>query len=386
MTKHIPCELSIIMPCLNEAETIGVCIDKAKNFLKRTNINGEIIIADNGSIDNSVKIAKEKDARVVHIKEKGYGSALMGGINAALSDNIIMGDSDDSYDFSNLDPFYLKLTEGYDLVMGNRFKGGIEKKAMPFLHKYLGNPVLTKIGQLFFKSPCGDFHCGLRGFKKSAIKKLDLCTTGMEFASEMVVKSSLYNMKITEVATTLSCDGRNRPAHLRTWQDGWRHLRFMLVYSPNWLFLYPGIFLLLLGCFISIAVLPGPVTILNLTFDIHTLLFASMFTVLGVQSILFAVISKTFCITEGLMPMLPSMKFLYKYIKLETGLTVGIILIVLGISGSFFTFGFWGLKSFGNLASSTTMRFAIPSVTMLTIGVQIFMTSFLLSLLGMKRK
>ena len=386
MIKQIPCELSIIMPCLNEAETIGVCIDKAKNFLKRTNINGEIIIADNGSIDNSVKIAKEKDARVVHIKEKGYGSALMGGINAALSDNIIMGDSDDSYDFSNLDPFYLKLTEGYDLVMGNRFKGGIEKKAMPFLHKYLGNPVLTKIGQLFFKSPCGDFHCGLRGFKKSAIIKLDLCTTGMEFASEMVVKSSLYNMKITEVATTLSCDGRNRPAHLRTWQDGWRHLRFMLVYSPNWLFLYPGIFLLLLGCFIGISVLPGPVTIYNLTFDIHTLLFASMFTVLGVQSILFAVISKTFCITEGLMPMLPSMKFLYKYIKLETGLTASIILIVFGLLGSFFTFGFWGLKSFGNLASSTTMRFAIPSVTMLTIGVQIFMTSFLLSLLGMKRR
>jgi len=232
-------ELSIVMPCLNEAETLGICITKAQNFLDSNHVNGEIVIADNGSTDGSIEIAKQHNARVIHVKIKGYGSALRSGINASKGTYIVMADADDSYDFSNLMPFLKKLRSGYDLVMGNRFKGGIEKNAMPFLHKYLGNPVLSFIGRLFFKIKIGDFHCGLRGFSSEAYSKLDLRTTGMEFASEMIVKAKLNNLSITEVPTKLSKDGRTRPPHLNTWNDGWRHLRFLLLYSPKWLFLFP---------------------------------------------------------------------------------------------------------------------------------------------------
>ena len=240
-------ELSIVMPCLNEAETLAICIEKAQNFLNRENIVGEILIADNGSTDGSQKIAKNLNATVINVDSKGYGSALRGGIEAANGDYVIMGDADDSYDFSNLMPYLSKLREGFDLVMGNRFKGGIEKGAMPFLHKYLGNPVLSFIGRLFFKTNIGDFHCGLRGFSKEAYYKMELKTTGMEFASEMIVKASLINLKIAEVPTVLSKDGRSRPPHLNTWRDGWRHLRFLVLYSPNWLFLIPGMLLMLFG-------------------------------------------------------------------------------------------------------------------------------------------
>src|SRR4026208_2626990 len=240
-------ELSILMPCLNEAETLATCIKKAQKALESLNVRGEVVIADNGSTDGSPEIAASLGARVVHVAEKGYGSALLGGLNAARGKYIIMGDADDSYDFTNLGPFLEKLRAGYDLVMGNRFKGGIAPPAMPPLHKYLGNPVLTGIGRLFFRSPCGDFHCGLRGFKKEAVMNLDLRTTGMEFASEMVVKATLHKMRITEVPTTLSPDGRSRAPHLRSWRDGWRHLRFLFLYSPRWLFLYPGLLLILIG-------------------------------------------------------------------------------------------------------------------------------------------
>src|ERR1051326_9078758 len=253
-----PIELSVVMPCLNEAETLPTCIRKAKKALHQLGIRGEIIIADNGSSDGSPEIAASLDARVIHVAEKGYGSALMGGIKAARGKYIIMGDADDSYDFTNLRPFVEKLRAGYDLVMGNRFKGGIAPNAMPPLHRYLGNPVLTGIGRIFFRSPCGDFHCGLRGFNRAAIQRLDLRTRGMEFASETVVKASLHGLRITEVPTTLSVDGRNRPPHLRSWRDGWRHLRFLLLYSPRWLFLYPGLLLMIVGAVASGWLLVGP--------------------------------------------------------------------------------------------------------------------------------
>src|SRR5919197_585369 len=264
-------ELSIVMPCLNEAETLTICIRKAKQSLREHSIAGEIIVADNGSHDGSQALAARMGVRLVHVQAKGYGNALMGGIAAARGKYVIMGDADDSYDFTSLGPFITKLRAGYDLVMGNRFKGGIQPGAMPVLHRYLGNPVLTGLGRLLFGSPCGDFHCGLRGFNKAAIMRLGLRTTGMEFASEMVVKATLYRLRIAEVPTTLSPDGRSRPPHLRSWRDGWRHLRFLLLYSPRWLFLYPGALLMLVGLVMMLWLLPNPRAIGYITLDVHTL-------------------------------------------------------------------------------------------------------------------
>jgi glycosyltransferase involved in cell wall biosynthesis len=305
-------ELSIVMPCLNEAETLATCIGKARDYLERQQIAGEVLIADNGSSDGSQEIATNSGARVVPIPERGYGSALRGGIAAAKGQYIIMGDADDSYDFTNLSPFLEKLRQGYDLVMGNRFQGGIKPGAMPVLHKYLGNPVLTWLGRLFFGSPCGDFHCGLRGFSKQAIKQLNLRTTGMEFASEMVVKASLYGLKITEVPTTLSPDGRSRPPHLKTWRDGWRHLRFLLMYSPRWLFLYPGLALMFLGFVATIWFMTQP--------KVHTLLYSATALIIGFQIVSFAVFTKAFAISEGLLPEDRKLKRFLRYINLEVGL------------------------------------------------------------------
>src|SRR5690349_6704397 len=309
-------ELSILMPCLNEAETLATCIKKAQKALEDLNVDGEVVVADNGSTDGSPDIAASLGARVVHVAEKGYGSALLGGIKAARGKYIIMGDADDSYDFTNLGPFLEKLRAGYELVMGNRFKGGIAPRAMPPLHKYLGNPVLTGIGRVFFRSPCGDFHCGLRGFSKAAIQRLDLRTRGMEFASETVVKASLHGLRITEVPTTLSVDGRSRPPHLNTWRDGWRHLRFLLLYSPRWLFLYPGLLLMLVGAVVSGWLLVGPRVVDGITFDIHTFLYAAMAIVIGYQTVIFAIFTKVFAITEGLLPEDPRLKTLFRYIKI----------------------------------------------------------------------
>src|SRR5271165_1983666 len=265
------CEFTILMPCLNEAETLANCISKARAFIARSGCTGEVVIADNGSTDGSEAIAEANGARVVHVVERGYGSALLGGIRAARGRYVIMGDSDDSYDFSDLDAFVDKLRDGHALVMGNRFKGGIKPGAMPPLHRYLGNPVLTTVGRIFFRSPCGDFHCGLRGFDRAAILGLDLQAPGMEFASEMVVKATIHNLNIAEVPTTLWPDGRTRPPHLRSWRDGWRHLRFLLLFSPRWLFLYPGIGLMVAGAIMMAWLLPAPRTIGGVTFGIHTL-------------------------------------------------------------------------------------------------------------------
>jgi glycosyltransferase involved in cell wall biosynthesis len=370
-------EVSIIMPCLNEAETLETCIRKAQWFLAENDLVGEVIIADNGSDDGSQEIARRLNARVVDIPAKGYGSALKGGIAAARGRYIIMGDADDSYDFSNLNPFIVKLRNGYDLVMGNRFRGGIESGAMPFLHRYLGNPVLTGIGKLLFNSPCNDFHCGLRGFRKDAIANLELQTTGMEFASEMVVKATLHRMQITEVPTTLSCDGRSRPPHLNTWRDGWRHLRFLLMYSPRWLFFYPGIFLILGGLLATLSLLPSP--------KVHSLLYSSTAMTIGFQIVMFALFTKVFGISEGLLPEDRRLNKLFNYLNLETGLIAGTILLVVGLAASVYAFDIWGQNDFGSLNPTETMPIVIPGVTCLALGIQAIFSSFFLSILGLKR-
>lgn len=379
------CELSIVMPCLNESETLEICIRKAQQSLRDLNIAGEVLIADNGSTDGSQDIAVRMGARLVNIETRGYGTALRGGIAAAQGKLIIMGDADDSYDFSNLGPFIEKLREGYDLVMGNRFKGGIKPGAMPPLHKYLGNPVLTTIGRLFFHSPSGDFHCGLRGFNKEALMRMNLRTTGMEFASEMVVKATLLKMRIAEVPTILSPDGRSRPPHLRSWRDGWRHLRFLLLYSPRWLFLYPGTLLMFLGLIVGLWLLPGPKTIGNITLSVHTLLYAALAIIIGFQAIIFAVFTKIFAMTEGLLPEDPRLYTVCRYITLEVGLLVGSVFVLIGLVGSFYALNFWKLHSFGPLDASETLRIVIPAFTALTLGCQTVLSSFFLSVLGLKR-
>jgi len=379
-------ELSILMPCLNEAETLEICIQKALRSLRELDIAGEVIIADNGSTDGSQDIATRMGARVVPVVTKGYGSALMGGIMAARGVYIIMGDADDSYDFSNLGPFVEKLRGGWDLVMGNRFQGGIKPGAMPPLHKYFGNPVLTWIGQLFFSSPAGDFNCGLRGFRRESILKLDLQTTGMEFAGEMVVKASIYKLRVAEVPTVLSPDGRSRPPHLRTWRDGWRNLRFMLLYSPRWLFLYPGAALMILGLIIVVWLLPGTQKIGSISFDVHTLLYGAIAIIIGFQAVTFAFFTKLFAISEKLLPEDPKLNKIFRYITLEIGLMVGTALLLIGIVGSFLSLTIWSETAFGTLDPSKTMRLVIPSLTCLTVGLQMVLSSFFFSVLGLKRR
>lgn len=379
-------ELSIVMPCLNEVETVGRCIEKAQRSLVELRIAGEIIIADNGSSDGSDAVAASQGARVIRVETRGYGNAIMSGISASRGRYIIVGDADDSYDFGNLGPFVEKLRAGFDLVMGNRFKGGIKPGAMPPLHRYLGNPVLTAIGRLFFKSPCGDFHCGLRGFNKTSIMKLDLRTTGMEFASEMVVKATLQNLRITEVATTLSPDGRSRPPHLRSWRDGWRHLRFLLLYSPRWLFLYPGVLLMLIGLATGLWLLPGKRTVGGINFDIHTLLFAALAVIIGFQAVNFAVFTKVFAVSEGLLPENFRFSKIMRLLPLEVGLSVGGLLLIIGLACSVYAVTGWEARSFGNLDPTRTMRFVIPSVTALTLGSEVILSSFFLSILRMKRR
>jgi glycosyltransferase involved in cell wall biosynthesis len=379
-------EVSVVMPCLNEAETLETCIRKAQRALGEHNIIGEIIVADNGSTDGSQTIGARMGARVIPVEGKGYGNALMGGIAAARGEFIIIGDADDSYDFTAIGPFMDKLREGYDLVMGNRFRGGIKPAAMPFLHRYLGNPVLTGIGRLFFSSACGDFHCGLRGFRRGAIPKMDLQTTGMEFASEMVVKATLFGMRISEVPTTLSPDGRSHPPHLRSWRDGWRHLRFLLLYSPRWLFFNPGVMLMAIGLLVGIWLLPAPRTIGGITFDVHTLLYSMAFIIIGFQSVIFAIFMKTFAMIEGLHPKGSRIDKWHRFFTLEKGLLTGAVLTVIGLSGSIYALGDWGARLFGPLDPVQTLRIVIPSILLLIVGFQTILSSFFLSVLRMARK
>ncbi len=379
-------EVSVVMPCLDEAETLAACIQAAHRSLRAQNVRYEIVIADNGSRDSSPQIAIDHGARVVAIADKGYGAALLGGIGAACGRYIIMGDADASYNFGALESFIERLRNGDDLVMGNRFRGGIAPGAMPPLHRYLGNPVLSGLGRLFFHSPCGDFHCGLRGFRRDAILGLDLRTTGMEFASEMIVKATLAKLRIGEVPTTLSPDGRTRAPHLRSWRDGWRHLRFLLLFSPRWLFLYPGCALIALGLVLSLWLLPGPRRVGDLTLDIHTLLYASMAMIVGFQAVSFAVFTKIFAISEGLMPPSPRLNALFRRVTLESGLLLGGFLLLLGIAASLHALGFWRQRDFGPLEPSQTLRTVIPAVTAFTLGCQMVLSSFFLSVLGLKRR
>jgi glycosyltransferase involved in cell wall biosynthesis len=380
------CELTILLPCLNEAETIAICIEKAKSYLEHHGVSGEVLIADNGSSDGSQRIAVKHGARVVDVPMCGYGAALMGGIEAARGRYVIMGDADDSYDFTALEPFVEKLRQGFELVMGNRFKGGIKPGAMPPLHKYLGNPVLSGIGRIFFKSPIGDFHCGLRGFDRAALLSLNLQTTGMEFASEMVVRATLCGLKIAEVPTTLSPDQRSRPPHLRSWRDGWRHLRFLLVYSPRWLFFYPGFFLTFIGLCGMLWLLPGPQVVLGATLNIHSMLYASAAILLGLQSMSFAAFSKIFGVGIHILPKDDRIATALRVFTLERGLVLGFSLILFGLVGSIYAVTVWGSASFGPLSPDSMMRIAIPSITSLTAGAQIVFSSFFLSLLGLAHK
>lgn len=377
-------EFSIVMPCLNESETLAICIEKANEFFKTNTINGEVIIADNGSSDGSQEIALNHGAKVISIANKGYGNALKGGIENASGKYIIIGDADNSYDFSNLTPFIEKLRDGADLVIGNRFKGGIKKGAMPFLHKYLGNPVLSFLGRLFFKSSIGDFHCGLRGFSKKAYLKMNLATSGMEFASEMIVKSNLLNLKIVEVPTILYKDGRSRKPHLNTWSDGWRHLRFLLLYSPKWLFLIPGIIMMVLGFVFSLLLIISPIQILTVTFDVHTLLYATSLLLIGFQFVVFYGFTKVFAVTQNLLPKSSRYNLLFKYINLEKGLILGFITTLIGIILSIYGLSLWSKNNYGVLEVQTTLRIIIPAVTTIIIGVQIILFSFFFSILGLK--
>lgn len=376
-----PLELTIVMPCLNEAETLAGCVEEALRALREQNLSGEVIVADNGSTDGSQEIATRLGARVVRVSEKGYGRALQGGIAAARGRFILMGDSDGSYDFTHAGRFVEKLREGYDLVMGNRFLGGIQPGAMPWKNRYLGNPILSGIGRLFFRCPIGDFHCGLRAFSRDAYNRLELRTAGMEFASEMVIKATLFGLRITEIPTTLRPDGRSRPPHLRPWRDGWRHLRFMLLFSPRWLFLQPGLALLFIGFVIGALLVRGPLRLGSVTFDVHTLIFAAMSVLIGFQAVTFAVFTKIFAINSGLLPADPRLERPLRWLNLERGLALGAVLALAGLALSFHAVGVWSGHAFGNLAPGELLRLVIPGSVFLTLGCQIILMSFLLSIL-----
>jgi len=378
-------ELTILMPCLNEAETIATCVKKAFIYLSRSGIPGEVLIADNGSTDGSREIAKRLGARVVSICERGYGAALIGGIGAARGRFVIMGDADDSYDFSQLDGFVVKLREGYDLVMGNRFKGGIEPGAMPPLHRWLGNPLLSFIGRIFFKAELGDFHCGLRGFNTSAIRNLKLRSRGMEFASEMVVRCRLARMRIAEVPTTLKKDGRSHPPHLRAWRDGWRHLRFLLMFSPRWLFFYPGLALLFLGVLLSILLLPGPVFLTpTLSIDVHTLIVAAITTLIGMQCISFAVVVQRYATARGLLPPSEVAERFLAPLTLERVLIAALCIGVLGLTGLAWCALQWADQGFGPLQYGALIRILTISITGIALALQLAFTAFLSAIIAIE--
>ena len=380
-TEDVAIELSILMPCLNEARTVGTCVAKALAYLALRSINGEVVVADNGSTDGSQAIAVSLGARVVTVAARGYGSALRAGIDAARGRFVIMGDSDDSYDFSDLDPFVSKLREGYQLVMGNRFRGEIKPRAMPPLHRYIGNPVLTAVGRLFFRSLCGDFHCGLRGFDREAVLHLDLQANGMEFASEMVVKASISKLRIAEVPTTLSPDGRDRPPHLRSWRDGWRHLRLLLLFSPRWLFLYPGATIFLLGVAGTFILFAGDVAFGRLVLAEHSMVLTAAAINIGFEVMLFWVFANTIAIQRGLLPRDANFESLRRAMPLELALAIGAALILLGLAAFVAAVTEWSAVGFGELVGGTAMRLVIVSGTTFVLGAQILYGSFLLHVL-----
>jgi hypothetical protein len=374
-------ELSIVIPCLNEASTVGNCVRAAFRYLNAAGIDGEVVVADNGSDDGSRDIARCEGARIVPVAVRGYGAALQQGIAAANGRYVIMGDADETYDFGALDLFVARLRQGSDLVMGNRFAGGIKPGAMPLLHRYLGNPVLSFLGRLFFRVKVRDFHCGLRGFDREKIQRLRLTATGMEFASEMVVKAALAGLQISEVGTTLSPDKRNRPPHLRTWRDGWRHLRFLLTFSPRWLFLYPGLSLFSLGAVLQGLLLHGGIKLGSIGLDIHTMLYASAMSIIGIQMLWFAILTKAYATRIGLLPQDDRLERGLRVLTLERGLVIGIVLLLGGIALSIGAVRGWATVGYGSLDPRAVMRTAIPSVSMMLIGVEFIVASFFLGIL-----
>src|SRR4051794_33351128 len=359
-------ELTILMPCLNEAKTVGRCVQAAREFLARSGISGEVLVADNGSTDGSRDVAQQAGAQVVAVPQRGYGAALLGGIAAARGEYVIMGDADCSYDFVHLEAFVERLRAGARLVMGNRFRGGIEPGAMPFLHRYLGNPVLSFIGRLFFRAKIGDFHCGIRGFHRDSVAALGLVSPGMEFASEMVAKAALAGLPISEVPTTLRPDGRDRPPHLRTWRDGWRHLKFLLLFCPRWLFLYPGI-ALLLGGLGGLAYLQQE---LAEAVRVHSMLYMAGTMVLGAQLLQLAVLTKWVGVLSGIVPAPGWLRRAQPFLSLELGLIAGLALFAGGLFWSVGLVQRWGSGGFGALPPTDGMRAAIPAVTLMIVGMQ----------------
>ncbi|MBX9729832.1 MAG: glycosyltransferase family 2 protein [Sphingomonas sp.] len=373
------------MPCLNEAETLAICIEKAQRFLVDHAIKGEVIVADNGSTDGSQAIAAAAGARIADIPIRGYGAALIGGIAAAQSEFIAMGDADDSYDFGGLMPFLTRLRGGADLVMGNRFQGGIQPGAMPSLHRYLGNPVLSFLGRRFFGVAIGDFHCGLRAFRRDAIVGLDLKSSGMEFASEMVVKAAIAGLEIREVPTTLAPDGRSRAPHLRTWRDGWRHLRFLLIFAPKFLLLYPGVALLSAGLVGIFGLIGGDVNLGGVEFGIHTMIFAAMAAIMGAQLVGLSVIARRYGVVAGLWPDSGNMRWLRQWFTVERACLFGGAMLTLGLGGALTATLVWARTGFGDLNPTGLMRLTIPSVLMSCVGLQTIVTGFLMSLFDQPR-
>jgi hypothetical protein len=380
-------ELTILMPCLNEAETISVCVEKAQSYLARSRIAGEVLIADNGSTDDSIALAEQGGARVIAVAERGYGAALRAGLRAARGRFVIMGDADDSYDFSHLDPFVAKLRDGCDLVLGNRFTGGIARGAMPFLHRYLGNPVLSLLGRLLFHAPVGDFHCGLRGVRRDSILALDLRASGMEFASESVIRAALAKLVIAEVPTTLAVDGRSRPPHLRTWHDGWRHLRLLLMFSPRWLFFYPGLALMAAGAMGTALLFPGPIMLTNrIELNEHTFLVSAIIILVGFQVICFGVIARIVSYAYGLLPYSPWQMRLLSAVSLERGLAIAMGIICTGLGCVGWGVWQWTLVDFGPLTDPAVLRVLICSMVLIAAGVQVAFMAFLLSIVGIRNR
>ncbi len=378
--------ITVLMPCLNEAETIEVCVRKAQAAIQDLGRSGEVLIADNGSTDGSQEMATREGARVIPVAIRGYGAALIAGIEAAEGEYILMADADDSYNFGHLPRFVEALDSGKDLVMGNRFQGGIANGAMPPLHRYLGNPVLSYIGRLFFKVPIGDFHCGIRAFRRDSMRALNLQTTGMEFASEMVVKSALGKLRIGEVPTTLKPDGRSRAPHLRTWRDGWRHLRFLMMYSPRWLFFYPGLAFAMIGALLSLWLLPGERQIGSMHFDVDTLTYSLGLLMMGVHVVVFAASAKMFGTREGFLPPNPTYERLVSRFSLEYGLIIGVVLLLIGLSIFGYALTSWRAVGFGSLSPTRMLRFTLPSMCALMLGVETIFASFFLGLLQIQHR
>ncbi len=376
-------EVSVVLPCLDEARTLETCLRKAQGSLAEQGVRGEVVVADNGSTDGSQKIARACGARVIDVPDRGYGAALRGGIAAARGRYVIMADADDSYALDDLGAFVDALREGHGLVMGNRFAGGIEPGAMPALHRYVGNPVLSLIGRLFFRIPVHDFHCGMRGFDREQALALDLRSTGMEFASELVVKFALAGASVCEVPTTLARDGRDRPPHLRSWRDGWRHLRFLLLFSPRWLFLYPGLLLTLLGSGLVLRLVAGPWEVLGATLDTQSMLFGAAAVIVGVQSVLFAVLSRAYASARGILPPQRRLRHLQHRAALEVGAVAGLVLVALGFLGCLAAVAGWARSDFGPLDLAGSLRLSLPAVTCLVVGAELLLASFFLGLIGL---